>query len=117
MVLLWSVRLDGVRTEHDYWLRDFLVERGRVEYQEIRKHAPKCWQANARCGLRWRLRRPVGSDQLLRGFDEADRSGTRSETLRSMSVRCHFAIEIAQCLDRRLRYVMQRPEVVCRGDE
>jgi hypothetical protein len=42
MVLLWSVRPDGVRTEHDYWLRDFLVERGRVEHQGTRKDAPRC---------------------------------------------------------------------------
>ena len=116
MVWLWSVRLDGVRTDHDYWLRDFAVERGRVEYREIRKDAPRYSRKNARCELRWHRCRPVDLAQSKRDFDEADKSGTRSEALKLMSVRHYFALEIAQCSDPYLRYAMLRSGFERRGD-
>jgi len=111
------VRPDGVRTEHDYWLRDFLEERGRVEYQDTRKDAPRCSQTCARFQLRLRRYPPVGLGQSKRDSDEAGRLDTRSETVKLMSVHCRFAFAIARNSDQNLHFAILPSEVGRRGDE
>ena len=72
---------------------------------------------NARCELRWRRYPPVGLGQSMRDSDEAGRLGTRSETLKLMSVHRRFALEIARNSDQSLHRAMSPSEVGRRGDE